>query len=803
MVKKYIIRGVKRRSTAVESTYRFFQTIDLLISHLKRKADKEKIFELIRKNPNLQSLLIATAAVHIYHYMGIKVQESLDLNKLTIDSTQLLEITEKKILMEEVGSLLKNSFELERGLFDEIIDLENLFLRLLIEERLGNLQETDKVKNIEDIEDQIEFGLLNIISKFPSFYFYDFIGDLIGLNDDLRMEILGEGAALKGVSVEIEKKLELEEKEDKFIEVFTLNRLIERMQSQFEFKSYKELQVQTMPIRMIKKKILKYELNKFPISISGLNRYIEGNNLKRETIKYINNALNENLDYEQFEARILSDLKNEITKQLKTNPNDFIYFLQSLYESSFEDVIFLLNKRGIEDTLHLINIDYELAENVKKNMIRYNINKQDLIVLNDNKKNLINLAKKALCNLKFPYLEKYMTKVGDLTEFDLFKILHRTDVEFDELWDILEKKTGFSINNLREFVRKKQIIDKIFFQDLKLSNYSQIILLINYDEIFNNLVTDLFYNILAKILRQLSRIIELYGIISNDKAIFSPALKRADQTNDVEDWGQIKLEELSIKRLMKRQEELVVVFNAINQVFLVNGFILSRLTNKSLKESIFELKNKESYVYKDIMPLRLKADLVSPVSYCIAYDLIKRFENYGDFEKTKVTSAHEAKQRKEDDKKKEVRKKQQENPFNWIERKITSTLMGINRPGMNPNQFYWEQKDTKIATEQIKIHSDLNNDPFTNFCEFYYFAVEKIKSHVENMKLPNHEEIKFEVSSFINDVLSERLNHTPNSQEIRDLLEGERYKVAKKIAVKIGSLLDKALYLKFKQKPKK
>ncbi|GAH77485.1 unnamed protein product, partial [marine sediment metagenome] len=80
----------------------------------------------------------------------------------------------------------------------------------------------------------------------------------------------------------------------------------------------------------------------------------------------------------------------------------------------------------------------------------------------------ITIAKKALCNLKFPYLEKFMEKVGNLSEFDLFKILYRTEVEFNELWDILEKKTGFSINNLREFVRKKQIIDKIFFQDLKL-----------------------------------------------------------------------------------------------------------------------------------------------------------------------------------------------------------------------------------------------------------------------------------------------------------------------------------------------
>ncbi|MFX0011297.1 MAG: hypothetical protein ACFE9R_13355 [Candidatus Hermodarchaeota archaeon] len=803
MAKEFVISGIQRKSTAVESTFRFFQTIDLIISHLKRKGDKEMIFELIRNNPNLRSLLIATAAVHLYHYMGIKVQENLDSNKFTDDSTQLLEFKEKQILMEEVATLLKNSFELERGIFDEIIDLENLFLTLLMEERLGDLQEAEKTKKIEDIEDQIEFGLLNIVSNFPSFYFYDFIGDLIGLNDEIRKDILEEGAALKSVSVEIDKKLELEEKEDKFIEVFTLNRLIQAMQNQFEFRSYKELQVQTMSVRMIKKKILEYELNKFPISISGLNRFIEGNNLKREIIKYISNALEENLDFEKFEESILSDLKQEISKQLKTNPNDLIYFLQSIYESSFEDVIFLLNKRGIKDALHLINIDYELAENVKKNMIKYNINKQDLISLNDNNKNLINQAKKALCHLNFSYLDKYATKAGDNIEFDLFNILSRNESEFSELWDILEKKTGFKINNLKEFIRKKQIIDKIFFQELKLSNYSQILLLIDYEEIFTNLVTDLFYSVLAKVLRQLSRIIELYGIISNDKAIFSTALKRAVPSTEIEDWSQIKLEELSIKRLMKRQNELVVVFNAINQVFLVNGFILSRLTNKSLKEGVFELKNKDSYVYEGIVPLKLKADLVSPISYCIAYDLVKRFEKVEESEKYKVISTEAKKQKIEDDKKKEYHKIQQENPFNWIDRKITSTMMGINRPGMNPSQFYWEPKDTKIATEQIKIHSSLKDDPFTSFCEFYNFAVEKIKSHIAGIKLPTQEEIEGEVSNFMIEAMSERLNHPHNLKEIKEMLEGERYDVANKTAEKIGTLLNKALYLKFKQKRKK
>ncbi|MFW9825425.1 MAG: hypothetical protein ACFFE4_20960, partial [Candidatus Thorarchaeota archaeon] len=66
-----MISGVKRKTTAVESTSRFFQTVDLIISHFKREADMKKIFELVGKDTTFNDLLIATATIHIYHNLGI------------------------------------------------------------------------------------------------------------------------------------------------------------------------------------------------------------------------------------------------------------------------------------------------------------------------------------------------------------------------------------------------------------------------------------------------------------------------------------------------------------------------------------------------------------------------------------------------------------------------------------------------------------------------------------------------------------------------------------------------------------
>jgi len=44
------------------------------------------------------------------------------------------------------------------------------------------------------------------------------------------------------------------------------------------------------------------------------------------------------------------------------------------------------------------------------------------------------------------------------------------------------------------------------------------------------------------------------------------------------------------------------------------------------------------------------------------------------------------------------------------------------------------------------------------------------------------------------------LNHAPSQEEINNMLEGERFQIAKQIAIKIGKILDKALYSKFKSK---
>ncbi|MFW9898061.1 MAG: hypothetical protein ACFFDO_02210 [Candidatus Thorarchaeota archaeon] len=803
MGERDLISGIKRKATAIESSFRFFQTVDLIINHYKREADKQKIFELmksINKEPTLYDLLIATASIHLYHNLGIRVEDSIEMDQTTIKSTKNLELFEKKILFDEIALILKDSLNLEIDLLYRLIYLENKIISFLIEERKSNLKELQKKRMIKEIEDHIEQDLIEIVLKYPPFYFYDLIGDLVGLTNKIKFEILDESSAFKDLSVEIEKKLKREEKEDKVIELSTLNRLINKVQGDFEFKSYKELQMLAMSVRMIKRKVIDHNFNRFPISIPGLNTFLNANNIKKQLIEKISNALKEKINYDQFEEVILSFLKSEIIKQLKTNPNDFIYFLQNLNENSFQETIYMLNRYGIYNLLHLINTDNDLAQKIKKNMIRYNIDKFDIMNLNNEKKNLICMAKKTICNLNVPFLNKMIKGFEDLNEFSILKLLHKDNMELKELWKILEEKIGYSIDDIREFVRKKEIIDRVFIRDLKLSSYSQVLTLLNFEEIVINIAKQIFFYIFSKILRQISRIIEVYLRITNEKALFLLALKKMYGTTDSEKWIWIKLEELIIDRIIKMQKELVVIFNALNQPFLVNGFIFARLTNTPLNEGISEFKDKPSRIYENIKPLMLNAEKISPVSYCIAYDLIKKFEQFEEKRKLKVIQTIESKEKEKEEKRKEIRKHQEISTLNWIERRITSSLMRINSPGINPNQLYWQEKDTKTAIDNIKLHSELKGNILDLFTEYFHFSIEKIKSHTKDMKLPDQEKLYNIIIEITEKLLEKRLGRAPSSREIENMLEGERFEIAKQIATRIGKILDKALYSKFRRK---
>lgn len=126
--------------------------------------------------------------------------------------------------------------------------------------------------------------------------------------------------------------------------------------------------------------------------------------------------------------------------------------------------------------------------------------------------------------------------------------------------------------------------------------------------------------------------------------------------------------------------------------------------------------------------------------------------------------------------------------------------MRINSPGINPTLLYWQDKDTKITTDNIKLHSESGENPLELFSQYFHFAVEKIKTFNPESELPDYAKIQSIVNKTIVEIMKKRLGYAPNSDEINNMIDGERFEIAKQIAIKIGQILDKELYSKFKGK---
>ena len=205
-------------------------------------------------------------------------------------------------------------FDFDGVIVDSVSSLYEVYIDFLEEFGITGNQEEFNSLNGPKLSEIISFlknkyhlqkdekELLEIILHYPPFNFYDLIGDLIGLTNEVKLGILNEGATIKDISVDLEKKLEREEKEDKYIEFSTLTRTMKKIQEDFEFKSYQELKMQAMPVRMIKKKIIEYDLNRFPISIPGLRAFKNANNLKK-TLLYI--RMNRKIQTEKMKKRTI------------------------------------------------------------------------------------------------------------------------------------------------------------------------------------------------------------------------------------------------------------------------------------------------------------------------------------------------------------------------------------------------------------------------------------------------------------------------------------------------------------------
>ncbi|OLS16103.1 MAG: hypothetical protein RBG13Loki_0273 [Promethearchaeota archaeon CR_4] len=813
--------GVVRSSAAQESKQKYFLTRNAIVNHFRREEDRAKLLELLEKDQkHISDLLHAASVVHAFYYLGIRTRDTTELQNIAVQDHQKVEDMEKRELLSEINLLVGNSIRTELEIF-----LKAYRLGSKIAETLQGRKKNEE-ELLEHLREEVEEDLIKLLREYPAVYFYDYVGDLAGFSEKVEADILREASEMRPIGQEIEVAL-ASEYDDKYIELSKIRRVQEQMQEKFEFSSFKELEVEAIPLKMIITAIMLKNVDVFPISERAIQAFIDANNVAINLFEFLQTTEKELTSIQELETKVKKRIIEEIGKACSRGPNYFIYFMQNFWRKTFPETIATLSMYGITDIPAFAHVFPLSVEKIQKQMRLYSITELDLKQLANITNNPLIMVQKELEVYKQRKVKEGHTPEA-MYSLNLEKITEPSSSFEAEATKIVFHNVKVSQEDVRKLLKKTQIVKEKFLPSSNMANIDELILCLAKGNILENLAKDVYFNLIGDICRQLGRVLEMYLKIKDDKSKFLLALKRIFETETVatEDWVAVKLEELIIERLVRRQKELQNLLGTNNDPYLVNGFIFARLVDKSLKDAIQTFDKEDSPLYADIAAAKLPKELLSPISYVLSFDVLKRFQSHERRRKLKVEEAFDRKEEKQEKFKREMREKQDVSTFDWIERKISTSLMRVSSKGINPSQLYWTDKDTRMVSDAIKHHSEMKNfkicpkcgielpakeqcsdgtpakianvvELFTNF---YLFAMKKIQTLWPKMRVPEYEEVlKTIILEDAMDILGSRLGKVARLEDLETILEGDRVELSQRITKRIGKILDNAVYKKFRE----
>ncbi|NVM04421.1 MAG: hypothetical protein HWN67_19010 [Candidatus Helarchaeota archaeon] len=798
-----MISGVKRRETAAEGA-KLFITPETLCQRLRRETDRKKIIEITGKKNKFLDFLFGSVTIQLFHYVGLRIDKITSQTQLSTETEREFELNQKKTLFSELKEISSDFFLKEIEIFEKEVLIEQEIIKNAIDQRKQKLdKEVIFNKNLKFLRSQ----LISIFRNYPNQFFYDYIGKILGLSDTTRKEILQNAAEFKPTQIEIEKEMK-REYEDEFIELAVFNRIKKIINEKWEIIVPKQLEMQSVILRRLESDIIKFLSDKIPFSEKALSSYLESGELKLKIIELIKGSCLNDRFYEEIESSMLNLLNGELHKQALRGSNSFLNFMSNLLEISLDEVMRFLDLHEIKNVTNFCQaLSLEIGE-IEEKLESKLISDSDLFRLGT--RGSLVQAQKTLETLKVE--ERIPETLYDLTLEDLYA--GKTPI-FDKLLDEICKRVKISPESLKSLIEKNKMLKQII-KDTDIRDIEQIRLSLKMDNILKEISRDIFYTLITNFLRSISRVVEQYQKIKKDKEIFLIALNRIFDLKSSENWIKVKVEDLIIKKIMDRQKEILDLVEN-KDPFFINGFIWARLSDKTIKKALEELKQTNSPVYEYVKPLPLSFDNIPPISYATAYDMCIRIEN--SLQKKRLESE---KRKAKETVMKTVKTKQafkDADTYGWLEKRINMSIMRIGK--IQPSQLYWKDQDSDKLSKIILLHTQVKrgqaicpecgekvdlekcdiHGPCTpksasiidTLAKFYSFSMDKLKK-IDFKSAKNF------VLQTASPILKTRLGHEPTTEEYEKLLEGEILELGKLLGDDIGKKLNKVLYKTWRKK---
>ncbi len=653
-----------------------------LALRLKSEPEQKHLISIVGERANFSDFVKAAAVSYIYHYRGVHTIDIASGMVVAPEEQGAIAKKQWNELYNEVDALLADSFQKERELLRQQIEIQ-------LEAAEMGLKDKSKDKTQKLVQDK----LVKISTNYPRTHFIDFLGNINYFTPPIRVEKIKLAYGFKPKPLELEEDIKSPHEEE-CTEISTYKKLKENLVEMLDLES---LTTDVENLERISSIITENLLQNIPQKDLDLKAYIDVCKLKLQLLKLFD-------DYDTKKTT-LSDLyemgRKIITSEVIKKASEPILlesFLMYLLDETREDIEHRMKQQGFDDWYTLCSSLTLPVDKLTQKLEEINIGVEDFKFAIERISRLLRIRNTLVKNV-IPRLkgQGYKLQEGKISLWTYTKPYSELSAMDDIILRELKKYMMLPPpEELKEILEIEQRVN-IILRDLKITSIRELMAMNQIEEFVRRINDDAYYKLISDSFTHLSRVVEIYDRLRKDIERFGVIYRIV--VEEPETNLRASKEELFFDLIMLRQKELKEIFPHLTSS-QINGFIWARTSSKSLEESIEELKSSSSPVFLGVVDKPLNIEKVPPESYATAFDITYRYNAIQEEKRKRIDVAKE----KEEQKKELARMERFEKiePIGLIEKKINVAMRAIS--GVELPQLEWNEVDNRRTASMILFY---------------------------------------------------------------------------------------------------
>ncbi len=666
---------------------------EALVTHMRSVRDRQFLASIIGDPRPLEDILSFFASFYLYHYQGLRLLSTGDVETLEIEKAETISREERRQLELEIRQLLG---DYQRQ--------EIYSTRLVCEFNIECCEIASKTPpGGPEFMRQVSQLVVKYLSRFPRDYSpnisVDFLGEVTGWADEWRKELYFKASGLKESPMSLREEV-LREHEHEVIEISVLKRLIRRLTGRVEYLR-ESLTASTLSPSALDD-IARAVAELFSQMRSSLLAFRLANELRLTMIELLEREIDVPTSIDGLERRFSDCAAESLVRCVEPDPEiiyDLLGHFMKIEPRQIRTTFMEIGLSNLAEFVHALQTVQPVSPTQTPDATQQRT-REELEEIERSLKLLEKLEDTLERQVKGPLRARGLrsSELDKITVEFLAKDRRSLLGIEKQVFDELQKKTRIptpaeieQLLRLREQVRSGGLSGLGFVSSTEMTQKRRL------SELAAAIRLDLVWHFMLSILVNVTRVIETY-IRSKQDLLRGKALLKSIYSDAYSDLQHLQ-EEILIDLASMRINEMKCVHPDLDAKTICAWFH-ARLSSNDMQTARSELEMTPSPVFEGVAETPLAVEELTFDNYAIAYDIMHRFLRRE--RETMLTKEQVTLETRLAEKRAIESKKSSLDVSTFIYTKAHTVFRAISRVGTKGLE--WDEDDTAKCSNLLSFH---------------------------------------------------------------------------------------------------